>query len=507
VLASLEQRGVRLLITEDQLWRCDDGIWSLPINGARHSIEMEIETVCDLNNIGTEIKLINEVRAWIMRQPKLYHNKVAWDDHGKIPVKNELLDRKTLKREPLTPEHYATWCLDVEYDPKAECPWWLRGLNDALADRPDDVKKQHIDLLQEISGVSLLDDKPKALSKALILVGDSNSGKTTIIEVLSGLHTDDPIATSLDMLSGSHGTMDFRRRAPWTLHEAFDGGKWHPSATIKLIFSGDPFPINIKNGPIINRRFTQPAYWGSNSPVQIREPTSAMRNRVIIIGCRQEFKDDELIGMGKEAARLGFENPHQMILKNEKAGLLNWSLAGMQRAMKEKRFTKIKEIEETLDEFRIDSNLAATFLNDCVKYGPDYRIRVTDFCAAFSVHWIQNKDSDQPVPGNDRIMRAVKLFGDKRIAIGKDLRDNTYRYICGVHLKPVALKYWEVAVLAERMNSTMASKIAQTSQDKTQVNRIIPPEWDTKELIIRLRIADFLEEEEFGSSASKKPKI
>jgi len=117
VLKSLEQRNVRLLITEDQLWRCDGGIWSLPINGARHSIETEIETVCELNSIGTEIKLINEVRAWIMRQPRLNQDKVPWDSHGKIPSKNGLIDRKTLKLEPLTPEHYATWCIDVEYDP------------------------------------------------------------------------------------------------------------------------------------------------------------------------------------------------------------------------------------------------------------------------------------------------------------------------------------------------------------------------------------------------------
>jgi len=361
--------------------------------------------------------------------------------------------------------------------------------------------------LQEISGVSLLDDKPKSLSKALILVGDSNSGKTTLIEVLSGLHTDNPIATSLEMLSGPHGTMDFRRRAPWTLNEAFDGGRWHPSAKIKLIFSGDPFDINIKNGPIISKRFTQPAYWGSNSPVQIREPTNAMRNRVIIIECRQEFKADKLIGIGKEAARLGFEKPHQMILKNEKAGVFNWSLAGMQRAMKNGHFTKIEEIEETLDEFRVESNIAAAFLKDCVKYGPNNRLRVADFCAAFSVHWIQNKDSDQPVPGNDRIMRAVKLFGDKRIAIGKELRDNTYRYVCGVHLKPVGIRYWNVAVKAERITSSMASKIAHTSDDSKDVNRIIPPEWDTKEAIIRLRMADFPKDEDHGTSSSKKPKF
>jgi hypothetical protein len=73
-------------------------------------------------------------------------------------------------------------------------------------------------------GVSLLDVKPKALTKALITVGDSNSGKTMLVEVMSGLLTDEPIATPLDALSGPHGLMEFVRRAPWTLHKAFDSG-------------------------------------------------------------------------------------------------------------------------------------------------------------------------------------------------------------------------------------------------------------------------------------------
>jgi len=524
VLKSLDQRGIELLITEEQLWRCDDGIWS-PLIGARDSLETEIEKTCELNEIGTEIKLINEVRAWIMRQPQLHRDKVAWDAHGQIPTKNGLIDPKTLKLGILTPDHFATWCIDVEHDEKAECPWWIKTLQDMLADRPAKVRKQIIGLLQEMLGVSLLDIKPKALSKALIAVGDSNSGKTTLIEVMSGLLTDKPIATSLEMLSGPHGMMEFQRRSPWVVHEAFDGGKWHPSALIKSIITGDPVPINIKNGPLITKRITQPIYFGSNSPVQIREPTKAVRNRIIILEARQVFSENKLIGVAAEAARLGFEKPYQFILKHEKSGLLTWALAGMQRAMKRDggSFEKIDEIEEALDEFRVESNIVASFLDECVTvdkttdvggYGPDYRIRVSDFCAAFTLHWEQNKSNDNKfVHSNDQISRALKAYGDSRIAVSKELRDSGHRYFCGVHLNKVGLDYWDIATTSDRY--TDKSRTARTSSTIDLVNGHIPDTktWNEKEAIKRLRRADFsikdeeVEEPKKGKKKGKEPRF
>jgi len=57
------------------------------------------------------------------------------------------------------------------------------------------------------------------------------------------------------------------------------------------------------------------------------------------------------------------------------------------------------------------------------------------------------------------------------------------------------------------MTSSMASKIAHTSDDFKDVNRKIPPEWETKEAIIRLRKADFPKEKDHGSSSSKKTQI
>jgi hypothetical protein len=487
---AMERRGYDFRMVPDsrgveQCWRYDGDLWSL-VNDITVYLNRELEAViCGMRSEN----LISKER-------------IEFDGHGMVAIKGFLIDPLTLQLVPMRKDHYCTGYLDVEYDAQAQCPWWCQALLDMFADRADLTRDKLIGLIQEMLGVALLDDKKKALTKGLILVGDSNSGKSTALDVLSGLLTDEPIATSMEAINGPHGLMDFLRRAPWVLHEAFDGGKWHPSSKYKSIISGDPVDINVKNGPMISKRLKPPIFHGSNLPVQIREPTNAVRNRLIIINCMQEFKEDELIGAGAEAAKRNFEKPSQLILKHEKPGLLNWALAGMQRALKRGHFEKIGEIEETLEEFRIESNLAASFLKEHCTYGPDNRIRVEDFCAAFSTHWVQNKSSDQPVPGNDAIIKNVKLFGDKRVATG--LRDNRYRYLCGVHLTKTGLEYWDVAVRADRMSGHMASRIAQTSTEKLQVNGHVPPKWNTKDAIQRLRRADFTAKQNEGDDEDEE---
>jgi phage/plasmid-associated DNA primase len=394
--------------------------------------------------------------------------------------------------EALTNEHYATRTLDIDYDLNATCPWWLRGLDDAFADQPEELRKQTINLVQEMAGMALLNKKDKALSKAMILVGKSNSGKSTIINTISGILTDNPIAISLEAISGPHGLQEFAySNAPWVLHEAFDGGKWIPSGKVKAMISGDPIDINIKNGPILTKRITSPILWGSNAPVQIREASSAIRNRIIIFDCRMEFKENQLIGLGAEAKKHGFQNPHDFLLKYEKAGLLNWMLAGMKRALERGYFINTKAGEAALDEFRTESNIVASFLEECVIFGSTYRIRVTDFCAAFAVHWEQNKSTDRnTVPNNDSVSRALLQMGDPCIGVStKELRDTTHRFYAGMHLNKVGMAYWTAATRSDRFTGRV--KPVQTSNLDHEVNRTIPESWHERPTVKRVMEADF----------------
>jgi hypothetical protein len=485
-----EMRIVTTAKGDESLWigRANN-LWE-PVVAINAKINGDLEAVARTMGLITDSELIRQARDFLLRSPEIrQRDAVEWDMHGKIAVRGKLIDPKTMEIEPLSKRHYATQTLDIDHDPTATCPWWLHGLNDALADRPDDVKAQTISVLQEMAGMALLNKKDKALSKGMILFGKSNSGKTTIAETIARLISDHPIATSLEAISGPHGLQEFAySNAPWLLHEAF-GKSWIPGEKIKGIISGDWTDINIKNGPLITKRITNPIIWCSNAPVQISEASSAVRNRLIIFDCRIEFKEDRLVGLGAEAKKRGFDNAHDFLLATEKAGIFNWALAGMQRALARGYFLNTTEGEASLNEIRVDSNMVAGFLEECVSFGPSFRIRVTDFCAAFSIHWEQNKSAKHGTPSNDSVSRALIEMGDACIGISKELRDTTHRFYGGMHLNSVGLDYWEAATLPERASSR--GKAVQTSNVATEVNRMFPKGWRDRATVKRVMKADF----------------
>jgi phage/plasmid-associated DNA primase len=229
---------------------------------------------------------------------------------------------------PASPAHHVTARITSAYDAASTCPTWLAMLESTFADRSEDERAAVIGLLQEWLGMALVEEKSKALSRALIFHGPSNTGKTDLIKTMSGLLTDNPIATPIGALDGTHGLMEFQRKAPWVLHEAFNGAKWHFSDIVKSILSGDPVQINIKNGPVVTKRIRQPIFWGTNYPPQFKEATRAIINRMVVVSTAVVFDPKTPTGVAITARQAGFSEPSDFILANEKPGLLNWAAAG-----------------------------------------------------------------------------------------------------------------------------------------------------------------------------------
>lgn len=482
VLGAIRDRGEDILCTAGEIWRYQDGLWKEADEG--RWLEVELETGAIALELPSNIKLINEARKWLLRQPQLYRGDVSWDGHGKVSTRSGLLDIELLKLEPARPEHFATWRIECDYDPDAACPWWLVMLADFFGDRRDELRDATISTLQEILGAALLENKPRALTRALILEGPSEAGKTRILDVLSGLFGQRPISTPLDALSGTHGLMEFRRRAPWVLHEAFNAGQWHMSSVVKSILTGDPVQINVKNGALTTQRIRAPVFWGTNHPPQFKEATKAIVNRLIVIKCRVVFDPKTLIGAAKEAHKRGYPEPSDMILTDEMPGLLNWAIAGLRRAKKQGYIATTDEVVSTMEKVRQDSNMVAGFLEDCADYSNSAMISVPDFCAAFSVWWVENKGEDRKVPSNETIGRAMTALGDNRIAAdGKDLRDMNRRYYAGVLLNNIGLDYWTAA----NSEGLAKGKTARTSSSRNEVNRMIPEAWGDRDSIIVLR--------------------
>lgn len=487
IVAAMAERGTPLLLEVEhddsrQLWRCVDGLWRRCV-----SLDFEIEEAARVKNIQTTNRLRAEVLGAIRANPDLGILKGRWDQHGMVPAANGLVDWKSGTIRPYRPEDRATWRLTVPYDVTATCPMWSTAIRDFFRDKNDPAK--FVGLLQDFMGTMLLHDRPRSISRALVLYGSSNAGKSEILRVLSGLHGS-IIAQPLEQLDAPHGTVPFTRHAPWVLHEAFTQGKWVFSDIIKQLITQDPIQINIKYGSQFEHAFCGPVLWATNFPPSVKDGSKAVVNRMLIVPCGAGFDDEKTEGVLVNAHQAGYETISRFILETEGAGLLSWAIAGLRAITLRGRFDLPPEVSIEAQEMFDKSNIVAEFLRDCCAFDKERMIRISDFNAAFSIWW-QEQHGDEKPRSPMAINIALKAHGaDGRVAISRDeLRTNDGRYFGGLVLNDEGMKYWHAVSLAVAAGGSMSGKHIHISKGATDVHAAVPADWLAKPSIIKMRLA------------------
>ena len=475
VREALKRRGWGILFIGEDVWRCIDGVWSLLTPGqAKMWLEGEIELGCRALSIISTNKVINEAFKWITREPEIKKDSVPWDAHGKIATQSGLLDPATMEIEELKPEHYVTMRIECAYDPKAKCPTWEQMLLDTFK---GDIET--ISVVQEVAGTGLIPHRDKALRKAMIVVGQSNSGKSTLINVISGLFTNAPNMTPFDALENTHGTTEFLKNIPWVLHEAFDQSKWHTSGIVKALISGDSIPVEIKNGPRVNCVLNMPILWGTNTPPQFKEASRAIENRVCIVKCKQVFDSNNPTGAAKEVRDKGFESLTDYVLAKEKSGLLNWFIEGMLRAKKRGYLADTEEIRQSSKELRRNANFMQAFFEEAIVYSPSHMVTLPDFTAAIKRWWEENHGEGRNPPSPEFIKKNLTSLYDSRIAM-EGLKFHGIRVVAGVMLNEEGIDFWKVDLQVAGARGDMSGRVSKEEKD---VNKKIPVEWYDKPII------------------------
>jgi phage/plasmid-associated DNA primase len=488
-------------------WRCGkNNLWE-PVISINGKIDGCVERIARNIGVVTDNELMRQTREYILRDPAVRPAedsiRIEWDAHGKIAVRDKLIDPRTGATEPLRKDHYATQSMDFDYDPDAKCPLTVQAFDDLFADRAPALRAKTIALMQEVGGMGLIIEKGnKALSKVLIFQGPSNSGKSTGGETLIGMYPGKKIATSLEAISGPHGLEEFAfSNGCWALHEAFNKNVWIPPQILKTIISGEPVGINIKNGRLVTKCLKNPIVWMTNPPVQISEESAAIKNRLIVMMTRVVFDENKLIGVGAIAREHGYDKVDQFLLATERPGIFNWMLAGAQRAMKRGFFENTEEGEAALDDVQTAGNVVGAFLEECVIFGPTFMVSVADFCAAFKAHWEQSQSNKKGTPANDSVSRALLSKGDPCIGVSaKDLRDKLGRYYAGMHLNTDGLDYWEAAATDQ-----YGRALVRTSEHRIIVNKTIPDSWQKRPAVKRVMEADFSKHDQERAEADSGP--
>lgn len=456
-----------ILFIGDELFRYREGIWSaMSTTKGRGWINAEIEKQVAAVEGNSNSRTIEEARKWIMRHPDVQRENVVWDDHGYIILKNKWLDPVTGKTGPLTPELYATRRVNCNYNPKAKCPIWFELLNEMF-------DAETIALVQENAGLALVTQRPKNLSRALILWGTQNTGKSVIINTIAGVISETFISTSLEELQGTHGLSPFVVNDPWVLDEAFEQSKWLFSSRVKGLLEGGKIGINRKNREPESRNWRGAALWATNHAPSFKESTKAIIERIIVITCAKQFNPFKPVGAALKIQKAGFFGKvHEHLLANEMEGLFVWMLEGFKRIHKRGHYVLTAAVEQTHHEVYTDSNPALGFFESGrVEMDPHFKVSVPDFCAAFAMWWRAEKGEDSKVLPNDSISRSIKSMADPRVLLGDAMRANGVRFIGGIKLSKEALDDWQ----SVKMSTMMVNKLSGMSESRDLVNRVFIP--------------------------------
>ena len=265
-----------------------------------------------------------------------------------LNFENCMLDPIGLNALPHDPKYLSTIRIPYKYTLLADCPLWIKTVNEIL--EGDSIK---INILQEFFGQCLTRDIKQ--EKALLLLGESRSGKSTILNTLQHMvgiencstvplkYILNPVYTSMMIHKLINFDKDVSKKAQ-DYEEDF-----------KKIVTGEEITANDKyDDPFDFKPFCKMVLSANEFP-RITDHSSALYNRLILIPCNRVFKPEEQN-----------RNLREQLLE-ELPGILNWSLEGLKRLTKRGYFEEVDFMKDAIEELEDDNNPCNIFFREHIE--------------------------------------------------------------------------------------------------------------------------------------------
>lgn len=288
-------------------------------------------------------------------------------DQYLLNCQNCIIDLNTGTRFPHAPEHLMTKISSVVYDPAAECPTWLKFLNDIFLG-----KQELIDFMQAAIGYSLSGDVREQCM--FILHGTGRNGKSVFVSILNDLlgdySTNCPATTFIrkpNQVQGINNDVARLKGARMVTASENDQNVSFDESMIKRITGGtDKITARFLNREFFDFWPTFKIYFSTNHKPNIRGTDPGIWRRIKMIPF--DFKVNDA------------NDDKQLIdkLKKELSGILNWALAGHARWRKEGLKTP-DIIKNTTNAYREEEDIIGQFIKDNCILDPASNMPVRDF--------------------------------------------------------------------------------------------------------------------------------
>lgn len=246
------------------------------------------------------------------------------------------------------PTYYSTIRLPYIYDENSKCDLWIKTLREIFEN--DEYK---ISSLQEYFGYCLTKDTTQIMS--LLLLGESKSGKSTIIHVLRnliGIHNCSSV--SMKFIANPQYTPLLINKLVNIDADVSEKAQDF-EAEFKIITSGEPITCNQKFVPTFEFIPYCKIVMAANRFPRITDHSSAFFNRLLIIPCNRVFKLSEQ------------DKTLKSRLLEECSGILIWAMEGLKSLNKRGMFEEKDFSKEALEDLREESNPIESFFKDHIE--------------------------------------------------------------------------------------------------------------------------------------------
>ena len=268
-----------------------------------------------------------------------------------VPLENGILDLTTAELLPHKKENMNTYRLPVSFDPMAVCERWEAFLAETIQDPAT------ILVVQEWFGYCLTRDTSH--EKAMFLIGPGSDGKSTFLHVIQGLIGErNSCAVNMSDMAKEHYRATLIGKLLNTASET--EGAAFESDWFKAIVSGDKISASFKFKDVFDFSPYVKLMFANNRWPKVKDNSDGFYRRILPVKFKRQFKGTAIQKNLRDE------------LDAERAGILLWSLIGLDRLRQQGGFTHSDDIHRTLVEYQFANNPVQGFVDEECLVNPEY---------------------------------------------------------------------------------------------------------------------------------------
>lgn len=361
-----------LMFDEGDFYRYEGGVWRpLSRDEAKRVVSdyagakvraakgLRTLTLTDRAVVGT----VNLARAQVARRDFLAHavRGLAFLN-GFLRIR-----RNSLELIPHDPGHRARHRYEFEYDPDAKAPTFTGYLDTVWSGDPDADAKRAV--VQEYVGACLFGFAARS-KRAVMLVGDGDSGKSTLLNIIEGVMP----PGSVTHVPPQQFRSDYHRaRLAGALVNTvaeIPETEWMDPTTFKALVGDDKISARSPYKDVITFRPVAGHVFGANALPRISDRSAATWNRLIIVTFTRTFVR---AGDGRAGAPARADLADSVV-RNEVPGVVAWAVAGARRLLANGlSYTRIASSAAAVSALRAQSDQLASFVTEQCEIDPEAR--------------------------------------------------------------------------------------------------------------------------------------